>query len=215
MNQSEQALRHAMDEALCDWNAPAEMHAGLTSKLCRYYSQGIFITGFKDAIGYIYDNELPDYHDIFDLGDSLFLILPGNLTFPKDCLLRSIEELHAAGMEPSEAEFQEKIGMLIAGVKLAHQHMALLRNSRRRAGDVKDVPEFPDFETLRKFYECGRKTKHPSRSDAERRLNTGQRPYACSHCSSWHKGHPPGSYVHSREVMERRYQRTWRRYMNI
>lgn len=213
--QPEQALRQAMDEALQDWNVPAEMRTGLAEKLCRYYSRGVVITGFKDAIGYIYDNEFPDYHDIFELDKNLFLILPGSLTFPKDCLLRSIEELRSGGMDPAGEEFRETMGMLVAGVKLAHQKMLSLRNSRRRASDVRETPAFPDFETLREFHECRRKTKHGSRDEAEARLNAGQRVYACSHCSAWHKGHPPGDFAHPREVMERRYQRTWRRYMDV
>jgi hypothetical protein len=215
MNQPEQALKQAMDEALTSWKAPAEMKVSLNDKLCRYYSQGVFISGFKDAIGYIYDNELPDYHDIFDLTGGLFLILSGSLAFPKECLLRSIEELRAGGVNPAGTEFQESMNLLVSGVKLAHQHMLSLRNSRRRAGEVREIPNFPDFETLRKFHECSRKTKHASLDDAEESLNAGQRAYACSHCSSWHKGHPPGFYSHPREVMERRYQRTWRRYMDV
>lgn len=213
--QPEQALKQAMDEALLEWNVPTEMRAGLTEKLCRYYNRGVFITGFKDAIGYIYDNEFPDYHDIFELDKNLFLILSGSLTFPKDCLLRSIEELRAGGMDPAGEEFRETMGMLVAGVKLAHQKVLSLRNSRRRAAEVKEAPVFPDFEMLREFHECRRKTKHASRIEAEERLNTGQRAYACSHCSAWHKGHPPGSYTHPQETMEKRYQRTWRRYMDV
>lgn len=209
------AIVNVMDDALREWNAPAGMRVSLHTKLCRYYSQGVFITGFKDAIGYVYDNELPDYHDIFDLSDSMFLILPSSWSFPKDCLLRSIEELRAGGIDSAGQDFQDSIASLTAGVKLAHQHMLSLRNSRRRAAEVKNLPEFPDFETLREFHECSRKTKHRSREETEQHLNAGQRAYACSHCSTWHKGHPPGSYTHPREVMERRYRRTWRRYMDV
>lgn len=188
----------------------------LKAKFVEFYSRnGIVTETIEEAISYIYGNELDQDHDIYDLGNDSFLVLPALLAFPKDVLLDVVQGRRKQEQDPAGDEFRVFIENTTAGAKCVHQHLLSLRNSRRKFTVFKPVPEFPAFEELKEFHECKRKPPYGTKEDAEARIRQEQRSYLCNYCSAWHNGHPPTGNPVSREALEKRYKRTWRRYKDL
>ena len=206
------AINAAMaDLAFCDPDV-----ADFKERLVEFYSrQGIMVGTIDEAVSYVYDNALTQDHDIYELREGKFFILPALLAFPKDVLLSLIKERREQEQNPAGEDFRIFIANATAGAKSVHQHFLSLRNSRRKFTELKPVPDFPPYEELQEFHECKRKPAYIEQSKAAQKTQSGQRSYLCRYCSLWHNGHPPTRNGITREAMEKRYKRTWRRYKNI
>jgi hypothetical protein len=101
--------------------------------------------------------------------------------------------------------------------------LELLRNSTRTTrraignGVATEEIEFPDYETLKAFYECGRKVTYESMAEGEAKLEYVNNIYLCVHCNKYHQGQPKVSTAPpvAEEVMLGRYRTAWRRYNKI
>lgn len=91
-------------------------------------------------------------------------------------------------------------------------------SSRKAVGDkpIEDV-DYPDYETLKSFYECGRKMKYSSYEEAESNLDAVNSVYLCPICSYYHQGRAPSvkSLPISEDIKLSRYKKIWRRYHKI
>lgn len=91
-------------------------------------------------------------------------------------------------------------------------------SSRRAIGDkpVEDI-EYPDYETLKSFYECGRKVKYSSYEEAESNLDAVNSVYLCPLCSQYHQGQSTArkSPPIPEDIKLIRYKKIWRRYHKI
>jgi hypothetical protein len=91
------------------------------------------------------------------------------------------------------------------------------RSTRKAIGLEGKEVEFPDDETLKIFYECGRKVSYDSKEHAESNVTSENALYRCRHCNKFHQGRkkavtaPPVDY----EVKLGRYKTAWRRYHKI
>lgn len=100
--------------------------------------------------------------------------------------------------------------------------LEVLRNStlssRKAIGDsaVKEV-EYPDYGTLKAFYECGRKVKYHSYEEAESNLERVNSIYLCSSCSHYHQGRAVARNAPPlpEDIKLSRYKTVWRRYHKI
>lgn len=101
--------------------------------------------------------------------------------------------------------------------------LELLKNStrttRRAIGNGVPTPEvdFPDYETLKAFYECGRKVSYKSIAEGEANLEYLNNIYLCAHCNRYHQGQSKVSSAPpvAEEVKLGRYRTAWRRYNKI
>lgn len=93
------------------------------------------------------------------------------------------------------------------------------RTSRRAIGNgvLTQKVEFPDYETLKAFYECGRKVSYESMGEGEANLEYNNNIYLCGHCNKYHQGKPRVSTAPpvAEEVILGRYKTAWRRYNKI
>lgn len=92
------------------------------------------------------------------------------------------------------------------------------RSSRKAIGDIPaGEVEYPDYETLKSFYECGRKVKYDSLEEAESKLAESNNVYLCDRCSHYHQGRPIAhkAPVVPEEIKLGRYKTVWRRYHKI
>lgn len=73
---------------------------------------------------------------------------------------------------------------------------------------------FPDDETLKLFFECGRKIAYKSLEDVRNNLEEGNTMYRCSHCAKYHQGKAKAADapVIPENVQLMRYRAVWRRY---
>lgn len=92
------------------------------------------------------------------------------------------------------------------------------RTTRRAIGttDFKEV-EFPDYETLKVFYECERKVRYGSVEEGNAGMIAGNNIYLCPHCSGYHQGQArvAGAPEVPLNVQLGRYKTAWRRYNNV
>ena len=93
------------------------------------------------------------------------------------------------------------------------------RTSRRAIGHgvATQEFEFPDYEILKAFYECGRKVAYESIAEGESNLDYGNNVYLCVHCSKYHQGKAKVSTAPpvAEEVILGRYKTAWRRYNKV
>lgn len=110
-------------------------------------------------------------------------------------------------------------------IQLLKAVLELLRNStlttRRAIGSGVGVPTkditFPDYETLKVFYECGRKVAYQSDEEGKEKLFSCNSLYLCVHCNKYHQGRPsiPNPPPVSEAIILSRYKLAWRRYNKI
>lgn len=91
------------------------------------------------------------------------------------------------------------------------------RTSRQAIGLSNKTIDFPDFETLERFYQCGRKTQYLSQDDAMTNLSKDNRVYQCPHCTYYHQGRTAlqNAPTIPHEIKLGRYKTAWRRYHKI
>lgn len=93
------------------------------------------------------------------------------------------------------------------------------RTSRRAIGHgtATQEVEFPDYDTLKVFYECGRKVTYESVTEGESNLEYGNNVYLCVHCGKYHQGKAKVSSAPpvAEEVILGRYKTAWRRYNKV
>lgn len=213
---SETIIRSFFGEALSFAETSEKVHQELLPRLVSYYTlHGHIVLALGEAVAYIYDNRLPEHHDIYNLPGNHYLILPVLKAFPKDVLLEALHDAKKDNLDLRTGDGQNFLQEVTAAVKHVHAFLLKYHQSRRKFGAERPEPEFPCFEELQKFHECSRKPAHASKSEAEAHRNTGQVAYLCTHCSQWHKGHPSLMPELSRDDQERKYRRTWRRYHDI
>jgi hypothetical protein len=137
----------------------------------------------------------------------------------KQARTETVELLKASGKYAGKELYNEilKVGNLL------HAVFALLkdstRTSRRAIGNAEltQTVEFPDYETLKAFYECGRKVSYESMVEGEANLGYNNNIYLCAHCNKYHQGQPRVSTAPpvAEEVILGRYKTAWRRYHKI
>lgn len=196
---------------------PETSGAALKRQLFDYYSRhGRQLNSIAEAVRYVYDNELTEHHDIYELGEKLYLVLPSLRAFPKDVLLTILREQRTLYPDLTGSEFQEAIRGTTKAIQSVHNHLLTFRKSRRKFSGFKPEPEFPPFEELKLFHECKRKISYLTEAEADTQSRDDeQNAYVCDHCSAWHNGHSSKLAYISAEAMEKRYKRTWRRYHEV
>lgn len=137
----------------------------------------------------------------------------------KQARTETVELLKASGKYAGKELYNEilKVGNLL------HAVFALLkdstRTSRRAIGNAEltQTVEFPDYETLKAFYECGRKVSYESMVEGEANLGYNNNIYLCAHCNKYHQGQPRVATAPpvAEEVILGRYKTAWRRYHKI
>lgn len=92
------------------------------------------------------------------------------------------------------------------------------RTTRKAIGYV-PAPEveYPDFATLKRFYECDRKVRYDTYEEAESNLAEQNDAYACPHCFRYHQGRATlrNAPAIPEEITRGRYQTVWRRHHKI
>ena len=138
----------------------------------------------------------------------------------KTARTNTIELLKSSGKYAGKDLHDEilKVGNLLNSVFGLLKHST--RTSRRAIGN--GLPstrefEFPDYEILKAFYECGRKVSYESVIEGEANLEYNNSIYLCTHCNRYHQGQPRVSTAPQvpEEVVLGRYRTTWRRYNKI
>jgi hypothetical protein len=110
-------------------------------------------------------------------------------------------------------------------IQLLKSVLELLRDStlttRRAIGSGVGVPtkeiDFPDYQTLKIFYECGRKVTYESDTEGIEKLFSCNSLYLCAYCNKYHQGRTsgPNPLPVSEEIILSRYKLAWRRYNKI
>lgn len=166
------------------------------------------------------DNEMYSIISVCGVNGYEAVLLPQLPPFMfKKVRTETIELLKASGKYAGKELYNEilKVGNLL------HAVFALLRDSTRTSrraignGVMTQEIEFPDFETLKAFYECGRKVSYESVTEGEANLEYGNNIYLCVHCKKYHQGQPRVSTAPpvAEEVVLGRYKTAWRRYHKI
>lgn len=147
------------------------------------------------------------------------VLIPSLQPFLKSTSHKTISFLKESGKYEREVLHAEilKVNQLLKAV------LELLRNStrttRRAIGhnELAEEFEFPDNETLKVFYECGRKISYDSIETVLNELNDETNAYLCKHCGRYHQGRfsVPGATPVPEGVMQGRYKTAWRRYKKI
>lgn len=90
---------------------------------------------------------------------------------------------------------------------------------KRSATGIKEEVEveYPPTETLKLFYECGRKIAYESTAEAEAGLWDGNDVYLCRHCEKYHQGKSPkeNEVEVNDQTRLKRFQRVWRYSNNL
>lgn len=168
----------------------------------------------------INDNEMYSIISVCHSGGYEAVLMP-QLTpsMFKEVRKKTIELLKTSGKYSGEKLYNEilKVGSLLQSITILLKDST--RTSRRAIGDgvLTHEIEFPDFETLKAFYECGRKVSYESMVEGEANLEYNNNIYLCVHCSKYHQGQPRVSTAPpvAEEVILGRYRTAWRRYNKI
>lgn len=137
----------------------------------------------------------------------------------KKARTETIELLKASGKYVGKELYDEilKVGYLLQSVITLLNDST--RTSRRAIGNGVSTQEvvFPDYDTLKAFYECGRKVSYESMVEGEANLECNNNIYLCVHCSKYHQGQPRVSTAPpvAEKVLLGRYKTAWRRYNKI
>lgn len=138
----------------------------------------------------------------------------------KKARTETIELLKLSGKYAGKDLYNEilKLGNLLNSVLTLLKDST--RTSRRAIGNGQPPThevEFPDYETLKAFYECGRKVSYETMIEGEANLEYNNSIYLCVHCSKYHQGKPRAFAAPSvaEEVILGRYRTAWRRYNKI
>lgn len=137
----------------------------------------------------------------------------------KNARNKTVELLKKSGKYAGKELYDEifKLGALLAIVIRVLKHST--RTSRRAIGNGESSHEieFPDYETLKAFYECGRKVAYASFGEGEANLEYNNNVYLCIHCNKYHQGQPKAATAPpvAEEVILGRYRTAWRRYNKI
>lgn len=147
------------------------------------------------------------------------VLVPPLMTLTKSSLVSTIQMLKDSGKYEKESLQTE----IAKATQLLRAVLELLRDSTRTSrraighGVATEEFEFPDYEILKAFYECGRKVAYESIAEVESNLESGNDVYLCVHCSKYHQGKsklysaPPVA----EEVILGRYKTAWRRYNRV
>lgn len=194
----------------------SHLHPELEHRFFAYYSKnGVVKDTVAKAVSYIYDNEFTECHDICWFDRQTYFILPATMMFPKSVMVTFLKEYKSYPGLKSPEEMRQCAEDIAEVSKAVHRAILPYKKSRRKYSREDPLPDFPGFKELRKFHECSRKKVYDTQEEAATHRDEDMASYKCDYCSLWHNGHPSQLTEVSREAMEKRYKRTWRRYNNV
>lgn len=219
-------IREIIDECLLEAKLPLSDVYRVRDALIEQYVDGVLYcsTDYKDTSAFLYglhDNEFYYIVSFCVQEEYVFLVYKKEVYDSRKWYGLVLEDLKSAGIEGrlvgERFSLLKDLGLLVHGI--FHD---CIRSKRKSVSSVEEAEDFvyPSYEVLKTYYECGRKRKFDTISDAESSKDSfgsvDTVVYDCPHCGFYHIGRERAKdYSIPEEVMTGRYKTAWRRYQNI
>lgn len=219
-------IKEVIDECLLEAKLPLDDVYRVRNALIKQYVDGVLYcsTDYKDTAAFLYglnDNEFYYIVSFCVREEYVFLVYKKDVYDSRKWYGLILDELKSSGVEGKivgeRFSLLKDLGLLVHGI--FHD---CIRSKRKSVSAPIEQDEFiyPSYEVLKTYYECGRKRKFVSVSEASgNRDGFGSKDtavYNCPHCSFYHIGRSKAEdYIIPEEVMTGRYKTAWRRYQKI
>ncbi len=210
-----------VDEVLTSSAAEPVMVSMLRAVLLAYYDEQVLLVtdDYPTCVGTLYsfnDNKIYSILSLSFVDEYVFILMRADKVSPRKIISNIISEVKQSYRNLTGSEIQD-IAFKALEVKnvLTEILVSSTRTSRKAIGLKTKVVDLPDMAVMKAYYECGRKVRYSSASEAEEHANVGSEVYGCPHCGLYHQGQPPTGQVVPDNIMEGRYRTAWRRYHGI
>lgn len=217
---SKKKLSAIVDEVLSLSTLPPNITSKLRTVLINYYDSIILLVSddyptVAQRLYEINDNEMYAIISLCSVDEYSFFLVQVNKIKAGSVFKKFVEQIK------KDYNFSNnEIGTVIS--KIIQLKIGLnelldnsIRTKRKSTGYSLLKVVLPPMITMKKFYECERKTSYSNKEEALQNVSNKNEIYLCHYCSKYHQGKAPTGQNIPKEIIEGRYQTTWRRYHHV